>query len=121
CPPGAVGATPPGNLSGPRTAEGRRLWKAASRRPPTVQADDICGISQVRYRAGGTRIRVHREVPSKGVPMTPPTVQTSTGPVPRALVDDLAVVDPDVAAAIDRELARQRDGLEMIASENHTA
>ncbi|MCY1159056.1 MAG: glyA3 [Citricoccus sp.] len=34
---------------------------------------------------------------------------------------DLAEVDPEVAARIDLELGRQRDGLEMIASENHTA
>ncbi|MEB8336036.1 serine hydroxymethyltransferase [Streptomyces endophyticus] len=31
---------------------------------------------------------------------------------------DLAAADPDVAAALDAELARQRDTLEMIASEN---
>ncbi|TQJ39459.1 serine hydroxymethyltransferase [Arthrobacter sp. SLBN-112] len=34
---------------------------------------------------------------------------------------DLAVLDPEIAAKIDDELGRQRDGLEMIASENHTA
>jgi glycine hydroxymethyltransferase len=34
---------------------------------------------------------------------------------------DLSVLDPEVAAGIDAELGRQRDGLEMIASENHTA
>ncbi len=34
---------------------------------------------------------------------------------------DISVVDPEVAAKIDDELRRQRDGLEMIASENHTA
>ena len=33
----------------------------------------------------------------------------------------LAEVDPEIAAKIDAELGRQRDGLEMIASENHTA
>ncbi len=33
----------------------------------------------------------------------------------------LAQLDPEVAARIDAELGRQRDGLEMIASENHTA
>jgi glycine hydroxymethyltransferase len=33
----------------------------------------------------------------------------------------LAELDPEVAAQIDAELARQRSGLEMIASENHTA
>ncbi|MDJ0317556.1 MULTISPECIES: serine hydroxymethyltransferase [Arthrobacter] len=33
----------------------------------------------------------------------------------------LASLDPEIAAQIDAELARQRDGLEMIASENHTA
>ncbi|HEY9357716.1 MAG TPA: serine hydroxymethyltransferase, partial [Arthrobacter sp.] len=34
---------------------------------------------------------------------------------------DLSVLDPEIAAKIDDELGRQRDGLEMIASENHTA
>ena len=34
---------------------------------------------------------------------------------------DLSVLDPEIAARIDAELGRQRDGLEMIASENHTA
>ena len=34
---------------------------------------------------------------------------------------DLSVLDPEIAAKIDAELSRQRDGLEMIASENHTA
>ncbi|GAA5229950.1 serine hydroxymethyltransferase [Arthrobacter cryoconiti] len=33
----------------------------------------------------------------------------------------IAVADPEVAVVIDAELARQRSGLEMIASENHTA
>ncbi|MBL3700523.1 serine hydroxymethyltransferase [Leucobacter luti] len=33
----------------------------------------------------------------------------------------IAQLDPEVAARIDAELARQRRGLEMIASENHTA
>ncbi|NVN00233.1 MULTISPECIES: serine hydroxymethyltransferase [unclassified Arthrobacter] len=33
----------------------------------------------------------------------------------------LSALDPDVAVQIDAELARQRNGLEMIASENHTA
>jgi glycine hydroxymethyltransferase len=34
---------------------------------------------------------------------------------------DLAELDPEIAAKIDDELGRQRTGLEMIASENHTA
>ncbi|MET3923566.1 glycine/serine hydroxymethyltransferase, partial [Arthrobacter sp. UYEF20] len=34
-----------------------------------------------------------------------------------ALLSDL---DPEIAAQIDAELTRQRNGLEMIASENHT-
>ncbi len=34
---------------------------------------------------------------------------------------DIGAVDPVVAAKIDDELCRQRDGLEMIASENLTA
>ena len=40
---------------------------------------------------------------------------------PVELAAPLAELDPEVAAHIDAELARQRDGLEMIASENHTA
>ncbi|MGO4385648.1 serine hydroxymethyltransferase [Specibacter sp. RAF43] len=38
-----------------------------------------------------------------------------------SLNQSLAALDPEVAAQIDAELTRQRDGLEMIASENHTA
>jgi len=38
-----------------------------------------------------------------------------------ALVQDLALLDPEVAREIDNELRRQQNGLEMIASENHTA
>ena len=34
---------------------------------------------------------------------------------------ELSALDPEIAAKIDDELTRQRDGLEMIASENHTA
>ena len=41
--------------------------------------------------------------------------------VPPELIAGLAAVDPEVAGHIDAELARQREGLEMIASENHTA
>jgi glycine hydroxymethyltransferase len=41
--------------------------------------------------------------------------------VSASLDADLSVLDPEVAAGIDAELGRQRDGLEMIASENHTA
>lgn len=44
-----------------------------------------------------------------------------TGTVPAELVRPLAELDPEVASHIDAELARQREGLEMIASENHTA
>ncbi|MCI9872953.1 serine hydroxymethyltransferase, partial [Arthrobacter humicola] len=38
--------------------------------------------------------------------------------VSRSLDADLSVLDPEIAAKIDAELSRQRDGLEMIASEN---
>jgi glycine hydroxymethyltransferase len=40
---------------------------------------------------------------------------------PNLLNSDLATVDPDVAAALDAELARQEHTLEMIASENFAA
>ncbi|ASN51114.1 serine hydroxymethyltransferase [Sinomonas sp. R1AF57] len=39
----------------------------------------------------------------------------------QSLDADLAALDPEVAASINAEAARQRGGLEMIASENHTA
>ena len=35
-----------------------------------------------------------------------------------SLMDALAKVDPEIAAQIDNELSRQRNKLEMIASEN---
>ena len=41
--------------------------------------------------------------------------------VSSSLTASLAELDPEVASRIDAELARQQDGLEMIASENHTA
>ncbi|GHD13578.1 serine hydroxymethyltransferase [Zhihengliuella salsuginis] len=41
--------------------------------------------------------------------------------VPKELTTSLAELDPAVAESIDAELHRQRDGLEMIASENYTA
>ncbi|ATG51210.1 serine hydroxymethyltransferase [Brachybacterium vulturis] len=44
-----------------------------------------------------------------------------TGTVPAELTRTLAELDPEIAGHIDAELARQRGGLEMIASENHTA
>ena len=37
------------------------------------------------------------------------------------LNSSLAEVDPEVAEQIDNERRRQQQGLEMIASENHTA
>ncbi|MCY1160051.1 MAG: serine hydroxymethyltransferase [Citricoccus sp.] len=41
--------------------------------------------------------------------------------VPVELTSSLAELDPEITGHIDAELARQREGLEMIASENHTA
>ncbi|QCU78908.1 serine hydroxymethyltransferase [Citricoccus sp. SGAir0253] len=41
--------------------------------------------------------------------------------VPAELTRSLGELDPEVAGLIDAELDRQRSGLEMIASENHTA
>ena len=40
---------------------------------------------------------------------------------PVELNTSIAELDPQIAGFIDAELARQREGLEMIASENHTA
>ncbi|MFC7401346.1 serine hydroxymethyltransferase [Citricoccus sp. GCM10030269] len=51
--------------------------------------------------------------------MTEALEQTSA--VPQELTATLAELDPEVAAGIDAELSRQREGLEMIASENYTA
>ncbi len=59
--------------------------------------------------------------------MSPLTAAAGTSTVPfeqvvsPSLDADLSVLDPEIAATIDAELTRQRDGLEMIASENHTA
>ncbi|GAA4380521.1 serine hydroxymethyltransferase [Paeniglutamicibacter cryotolerans] len=41
--------------------------------------------------------------------------------VESTLTQDISSLDPEIAERIDAELARQRNGLEMIASENHTA
>jgi glycine hydroxymethyltransferase len=49
---------------------------------------------------------------------SPSTFQQVVSP---SLNSQLSELDPEVAAKIDDELTRQRDGLEMIASENHTA
>jgi glycine hydroxymethyltransferase len=51
--------------------------------------------------------------------MTQAAMGTAQAPV--ELSQSLAALDPEVAGHIDAELARQREGLEMIASENHTA
>ena len=40
---------------------------------------------------------------------------------PASLTQDIGTLDPEIAERIDAELARQQRGLEMIASENHTA
>ncbi|BCW50536.1 hypothetical protein StoSoilB13_28780 (plasmid) [Arthrobacter sp. StoSoilB13] len=51
-----------------------------------------------------------------------PAVVTEFEQVVSASLDaKLSELDPEIAAKIDDELGRQRDGLEMIASENHTA
>lgn len=47
---------------------------------------------------------------------------TAVTSVPASALDtDISELDPEVAEQIDRELRRQQNGLEMIASENHTA
>src|SRR5699024_9458546 len=43
-----------------------------------------------------------------------------TTQVAPSLTQDLAELDPEIAGFINQELDRQQDGLEMIASENHT-
>ncbi|MGQ1838031.1 serine hydroxymethyltransferase [Kocuria turfanensis] len=48
-------------------------------------------------------------------------MSTDAGALTSALDQDLALLDPEVAERIEAELRRQQDGLEMIASENHTA
>ncbi|MCV7636667.1 serine hydroxymethyltransferase [Micrococcus luteus] len=44
-----------------------------------------------------------------------------TAQAPIEFTQSLAELDPEIAGHIDAELGRQREGLEMIASENHTA
>ena len=46
---------------------------------------------------------------------------TNTTLVESTLTESIATLDPEIAQRIDAELARQQRGLEMIASENHTA
>jgi len=46
---------------------------------------------------------------------------TSADPLARFWGDDLAAADPEIAAAIDDELGRQRNRIELIASENITS
>ena len=48
-------------------------------------------------------------------------MSANTDALTAALDQDLAQLDPEVAANIDAEQRRQQNGLEMIASENHTA
>ena len=48
-----------------------------------------------------------------------PLVRATAESIDQSLDAPLRVIDPAIAAAIDRELRRQRGGLEMIASENH--
>lgn len=48
-------------------------------------------------------------------------MSTTLTPSPRLMGRSLAAVDPEVAAAVDAEFARQRDGLELIASENYAS
>ncbi|WP_156761257.1 serine hydroxymethyltransferase [Microbacterium karelineae] len=50
-----------------------------------------------------------------------PLTSTPSTAAPDDLTASLAEVDPEVARSIDAELHRQRYGLEMIASENHTS
>ncbi|MDR6509023.1 serine hydroxymethyltransferase [Arthrobacter oryzae] len=53
--------------------------------------------------------------------MNPVSVTEYEQVVSASLDAELADLDPEIAAKIDDELGRQRGGLEMIASENHTA
>ncbi len=46
---------------------------------------------------------------------------TTVSAPPRPINRPLAEVDPEIAAVLDRELARQREGIELIASENFTS
>jgi glycine hydroxymethyltransferase len=48
-------------------------------------------------------------------------MSTILTPSPRPMGRSLAAVDPEIAAAVDAEFARQRDGLELIASENYAS
>ncbi|MFI8414574.1 serine hydroxymethyltransferase [Paeniglutamicibacter gangotriensis] len=46
---------------------------------------------------------------------------SNTTLIESTLTESIATLDPEIAQRIDAELARQQRGLEMIASENHTA
>ena len=83
--PDAEGANPPRNLSGPRTARGRRLWKATPAAVPT-SAD---GESRLARPAGESLRRPRRRVTDRGGGRfrpacgSPAVVLTSRGPDPR--------------------------------------
>mgnify|MGYP000873630014 CR=1 FL=1 len=48
-------------------------------------------------------------------------MSTTLATSPRLMGRSLATVDPEIAAAVEAEFARQRDGLELIASENYAS
>jgi glycine hydroxymethyltransferase len=48
-------------------------------------------------------------------------MSTTVPAPPRPINRPLSEVDPEIAAVLDREMARQREGLELIASENFTS
>jgi glycine hydroxymethyltransferase len=49
------------------------------------------------------------------------TTMSTSAALSRAINRPLAEVDPDIARILDAELARQREGIELIASENFTS
>src|SRR5580704_7402116 len=74
----------------------------------------------VRLRAGHRMVDGGRRLHIQGllIPGTPMNEQSPATSVDRFFSATLAETDPELATALRMELDRQRDGIELIASEN---
>src|SRR5207237_8791663 len=72
------------------------------------------------WRSGTDMLRRARQSRQSGAPGDPamPAMPKAEDPAENLFADDLDQVDPQIASAIARELGRQRDDIELIASEN---